>query len=70
MNRKVNNMQKLTASLADAYDGLTNGKITEAKAKEISNIAGKIIGSCKTQLEYNKYMKIKRQIPFMSMNNK
>lgn len=63
--RKVTNIRELTESLTQNFDDLQNGTLHEKRAKEISNMAGKIINSCKVQLEYNSYMKYRSKIPFL-----
>lgn len=65
MESKIKNMNDLTADLIGNYEKLTKGILTEKRAKEVSNMAGKIINSCKTQLEYNSFMKLNKKIPFL-----
>ena len=36
------------------YEQLKQGKIGQSQAKELANVAGKIMGSAKLQMEYNK----------------
>lgn len=64
---KIKNIADLTADLTANYEKLTKGNLTEKRAKEISNMSGKIINSTKTQLDYNSYMKYKRVIPFLDV---
>lgn len=64
---KIKNVQDLTDSLVGNYEQLINGTLVPKTAKEISNMAGKIIGSAKVNLEYNKLMKLKRKIPFLDV---
>lgn len=63
----IKNIKELTNDLAKNYEKLTKGQLTEKRAKEISNMAGKIINSAKVNLEYNSYMKFKRKIDFLDV---
>lgn len=65
---EIKNIKDLTEHLVDHYEMLSDGKLTEKRAKEISNMAGKIIGSVKVNLEYNKYMKLKRKVAFLDVH--
>ncbi len=65
--KKIENISDLTADLTANYGKLVKGQLTEKRAKEISNMAGKIINSAKCQLEYNSYMKYPRVIPFLDV---
>ena len=49
----VNNNTTLRADLQDCYNQLRSGKIGLREAKEIANMAGKIVSSAKAQLDYN-----------------
>ena len=49
----VNNNTTLRADLQDCYNQLRSGKIGLREAKEIANMAGKIVASAKAQLDYN-----------------
>lgn len=67
METKINNIQDLTSNLVVNYEKLCNGELKPKEAKEISNMAGKIIGSAKVNLEYNKQMNYKRKISFLDV---
>lgn len=67
MESSIKNIKDLTEDLAKNYSKLVKGSLTEKRAKEISNMAGKIINSAKTQLEYNSYMKYQRPITFLDV---
>lgn len=54
----------LTQDLLKKYEQLQDGTLDIKQAKQIANIAGKIIGSAKSQLLYNIYMERKEPIPF------
>lgn len=64
---QIKNISDLTQDLTRNYNKLVKGQLTEKRAKEISNMAGKIINSAKAQLDYNSYMKYKREIPFLDV---
>ena len=64
---KINNIQDLTNHLVGNYEKLSDGHLQPKLAKEISNMAGKIIGSAKVNLEYNKFMKLNRKISFLEV---
>lgn len=55
----------LTEDLSNNYKAIKEGKVSLEVAKELSNMAGKIISSAKVNLEYNKYMKKKTKIEFL-----
>lgn len=65
--KTIKNIKDLTADLVLNYEKLGKGQLTEKRAKEISNMAGKIINSAKVNLEYNSYMKLKRRIAFLDV---
>lgn len=65
---EINNIQDLTNDLVKNYKNLCDGSLEPKMAKEISNMAGKIIGSAKVNLEYNKLMDKKTKIPFLEVN--
>lgn len=67
MKTAIKNVKHLTKHLVENYEKLSDELITEKRAKEISNMAGKIIGSVKVNLEYNKYMRLKRKISFLEV---
>lgn len=55
---------ELRADLMKVYNELRNGEINKGTAKEIANVAGKILSSAKTQLDYNKWVKNESKIDF------
>lgn len=67
MKTKIKNVKDLTKHLVQNYEKLSDELITETKAKSISIMAGKIIGSVKVNLDYNKYMRLKRKISFLDV---
>lgn len=62
---KINNITSLRDDLVKAYQQLRNGQITDSHAKEVANMAGKIINSVKTELAYDDYHDVKEGIKFM-----
>lgn len=52
--KKLKNIKDLRNNLISVYENLSSGQIGQNQAKESANVAGKIISSCKTQMEYNK----------------
>lgn len=64
---QIKNMTDLTNDLVKNYEKLAKGMIPEKRAKEVTNMAGKIINSCKCQLEYNMFMKLNRKISFLDV---
>lgn len=61
----TNNITELRDELLRVFDELRNGKMKPPMAKEINNTAGKIIGSCKVQLELHKLTGSKPSIKFL-----
>ena len=55
---------ELRSDLTKVYNELRNGEINKGTAKEIANVAGKILSSAKTQLDYNKWVKNESKIDF------
>lgn len=62
------NLQELTKQLSDNFQDLQTGKLEIEKAKEISNLAGKLLKGAKLQLEYNSQMKYDKKIEFLEYN--
>lgn len=58
------NIKDLRDSLVESFGELKQGKLKSKDAKELTNLAGKIIMSAKTELDYNKYMKKEKTIDF------
>jgi hypothetical protein len=58
-------MTDLINDLSKAYESLRDQKLSLNEAKEISNLAGKLIKSSSVQLKYNQYMKSNVPIPFL-----
>ena len=51
--QEISNNTTLRHDLQDCYNQLRTGKIGLREAKEIANLAGKIVSSAKAQLDYN-----------------
>jgi hypothetical protein len=64
------NVKNLRDSLIESFEQLKSGKLKPKEAKELTNMAGKIILSAKTELDYNKYMKQDRKIDFLDVEEK
>lgn len=69
MENEVKNVSVVTnndlrTDLVNVYNELRNGSINKGTAKEIANVAGKILSSAKTQLDYNKWVKNESKIDF------
>lgn len=63
--KEVKNMEQLLNDLTVVYQELRKKQITNDEAKQIANMAGKIIKAASTQLLYNEYMKKKTKISFL-----
>jgi hypothetical protein len=59
------NILELRNDLIESYEQLKGGKMSLRDAKERANLAGKIMGSAKLQLEYNVYAKRQTKIKFL-----
>lgn len=55
----------LRNKLLDVFDSLRANAIPLPKAKEMANVAGKIINSAKVQIEYAAAKKETPELPFM-----
>jgi len=51
---RTDNITDLRNDLLAVYKGLRTGEVATAEAKEASNAAGKVLSSCKVQMEYAK----------------
>ena len=61
------NVEDLRDKLTEQFDDLLAGKLTVDKAKEISNMAGKVMNTAKVQMEYNKLTRNKKTIDFLEV---
>jgi hypothetical protein len=53
----IDNVESLRNNLSAIFDALRDGAIAHKEAKEISNLAGKMINSAKVQLDYHSLRK-------------
>jgi|TARA_R110000751_G_scaffold16055_4_gene51286 hypothetical protein len=49
----MKNVNELRDELGETFDGLVSGSVHPKVAKEIANVAGKMINSAKVQLDYH-----------------
>ncbi len=62
------NILELRNDLIDSYKQLKEGNMSLRDAKERANLAGKIMGSAKLQLEYNVYARRQKTIKFLEID--
>jgi len=63
----MKNIKDLRDDQIEVYNSLKSGKIGQSQAKELANVAGKILSSCKIQMEYNKMVGSgKKKIAFLN----
>lgn len=65
----MRNIEELRYEMVKVFNQLIEGTIDLKVAKETSNAAGKIIGTCKVELEYAKMNKTTAKINFLDYNN-
>lgn len=65
---QITNIKQLRESLADNYEKIKSKKMPINMGKELANTAGKMINSCKVELEYNQLMGEKRKIDFLNID--
>lgn len=61
----MQNIKQLRESLTRNYEQMTKKKLPIQTGKELANTAGKILSSCKVELEYNRTMGYKKKIDFL-----
>lgn len=61
----MQNITELRKSLAENYTKMKAKKMPISLGKELANTAGKILTSCKVELEYNSLMGNKSRIEFL-----
>ena len=66
---QVNNNTDLRRDLTEVYNKLRSHEIGIEEAKQVANVAGKVIKSATAQLEYNKYVGSKKAIDFFDGND-
>lgn len=62
------NIKELRESLVKSFNDLKVGKLKTKEAKELTNLAGKIILSSKVELDYNKFMRKDVPIEFLEVD--
>lgn len=62
---QIKNMVQLTADLTTAYSQLRTKRLKPEEARELANMAGKVVKGTAVQLEYNKFMKKRKPIKFL-----
>jgi phage terminase large subunit-like protein len=62
---EIKNIEQLTDELQKIFCEVREKKIGKQEAEVLANVAGKIISSAKTKLDYNKFVGAKRPINFM-----
>ena len=67
MEQKIKNIEGLRDVLLENFDKLVSGELKLDEAKEISNMAGKVINTCKVQVQYNEMRKIDKSIVFLEV---
>jgi len=65
----MSNIKTLRDDLLSSFEDLKSGKLKSKDAKELTNLAGKIILSAKVQLDYNKQIDSKRKIAFLDVSS-
>lgn len=61
----MDNIKDLRHELIDAFNEIKSGSMDHKKAKDIMNVAGKIMTSTKLEMDYARLIKETRTIEFM-----
>lgn len=61
----MNNVKELRDALIETFIHVKSGEKGINEAKALGNIAGKIMQTAKTQLDYNKYCQSGKEIKFL-----
>lgn len=61
----IKNITDLRTDLLQSYEQIKSGEMKVDQAKEVANIAGKVLKSCKLQLDYYRQMDYKNKIDFL-----
>ena len=64
------NVLELRNDLIDVYSQMRSGSMGLDEAKQAANVAGKILGTAKVQMEYNKMCQTKKKINFLDVEEK
>lgn len=65
MKKNISNIKQLRDDLLNVYQDLRKGEISTSEVKEAVNAAGKIVSTCKVQLDYAKLRGDVPEIPFL-----
>ncbi len=65
----MKNAEELRDELAQTFAQLKSGEIKPSEAAELANIAGKMIGSAKVQVEYYALRKEQPRIEWLESSN-
>ena len=65
---QIKNIVDLRDSLAKNYHEMETEKMPLKLGKELANSAGKILTSCKVQMDYNQLMGYKKGIDFLEVD--
>jgi hypothetical protein len=63
--KQVKTITDLRANLAEVFVSLRNGKTEIDEAEVLANVAGKMINSARTQIEYSIARNEKPYVPFL-----
>lgn len=64
----ITGVTTLRKRLVELYNDLELGRIKTSEAKELANVAGKILNAAKVELEYNALLGINKKIDFLDDN--
>lgn len=63
--KNIENIEELRNELADAFQKTKTDEFSTKKLAELSNVAGKMINTCKVQLDYQVSKSVDVNIPFL-----
>lgn len=63
---KITSIVDLRNDMLKAWESFRAGKIENEYIKQVANMAGKVMGSAKLQVEYQKLIKSQALIPFLT----
>jgi hypothetical protein len=63
----MNNVKELRDSLTENYAQIKAGKMSVEKGNALAKTAGKILNTCKMELQYNESINEKRRIEFLEV---
>jgi hypothetical protein len=62
---QIKNIKHLRENLVTNYEKMVANELPLGLGKELANTAGKILNSCKIELEYNQYQNNEKKIDFL-----